>query len=829
MKKVIIVESPSKSHTIESYLGDNYLVLSSKGHISDLTTTGKDGLGIDIENGFKPTYKIIPQKVKLVEELKKACKGNKVYLATDPDREGEAIAYHLAQTLGLDLSDDNRIEFHEITKPAVEAALAMPHKIDINMFKSQEARRLTDRIIGFKLSKLLQRKIKSPSAGRVQSVALMLIVDLEKEIKSFVPVKYYEMEALFGSFKLKLESINGVKIDSKNRILDRSVLENLKQRLQSFVVSDIQTKKINRQSNPTYTTSTLEQDALNKLNFDASRTMRIAQSLYEGKKIGNELHGLITYMRTDSTRLATSFVKECGDYILAKYGPKYLGTVKNRNQKGMQDAHEGIRPTSIERTPDSIKNYLTEEEYKIYKLIYNRTLASLMSNAIFAQTTVEFTNTDSTWQTSGSELIFDGYLKVYGKSDEDKNSLLPVFNLNESYNALEINILDKETEPKKRYTEASLIKEMEDLGIGRPSTYAQTIQTLKDPKRAYVKVVKKSLIPTEQGILTTEKLQEFFSDIINVKYTANMEANLDDIASGNVDEVKELSDFYNSFKPLYDIASKNMDAKYPIMTDEVCPICGNPIVIKYGKFGEFKSCSNYPQCKYIVKEEENSPKDTGILCPNCKSHNLFMRVAKTGKNKGNIFYSCENFRKCKTIYNDEPTNELCPNCSSMMLKDKDGNLYCSNKCQEKKAETFICPTCKTGHLILRVAQRGKNKGNKFYACSNFPKCKAIFNDEPTNELCPKCNSIMLKAKDGSLYCSNKCDSKPEVKIVKPNEDTYDNNIVVICPKCNKGHIVKRVARFGQNQGNTFYGCSNYPKCKNIISADEYNKLKDNTK
>ncbi len=829
MKKVIIVESPSKSHTIESYLGNDYLVLSSKGHISDLTTTGKDGLGIDIEHGFQPSYKVMPQKVKLVEELKKACKGNKVYLATDPDREGEAIAYHLAKNLGLDLNENNRIEFHEITKPAVEAALATPHQIDLNMFKSQEARRLTDRIIGFKLSKLLQRKIKSPSAGRVQSVALMLIVDLEKEIKSFIPVKYYEMEALFGSFKLKLDTINGKTIDSKNRITDRKILEDLKERLQSFVVSDIQTKKVTRSSMPTYTTSTLEQDALNKLNYDATKTMRIAQGLYEGKKIGNELHGLITYMRTDSTRLATSFVKECGEYILAKYGPKYVGTVKNRTQKGMQDAHEGIRPTSIDRTPDSIKAYLSEEEYKIYKLIYNRTLASLMSNAIFAQTRVEFSNTDSTWSTTGSELIFDGYLKVYGKSDEDKNTLLPNFNLNESYNATEINILDKETEPKKRYTEASLIKEMEDLGIGRPSTYAQIIQTLKDPKRAYVKVSKKSLIPTEQGILTTEKLQEFFSDIINVKYTANMEQELDSIASGDVDEVEELTSFYNSFKPLYDVAATNMDAKYPIMTEDKCPICGGNIVIKYGKFGEFKTCNNYPACKYIVKEEENSPTDTGILCPTCGKHNLFKRVAKTGKNKGNVFYSCENFRKCKTIYNDEPTNNVCPNCGSIMLKDKDGNLYCSNRCMEEKKEEFICPTCKTGHLIERVATRGKNKGNKFYACSNFPKCKAIFNDEPTNEVCPKCGSIMLLGKDGNKYCSNKCESKPEVKIVKPSEDSYDDSLVVICPKCNKGHIVKRVARFGSNQGNTFYGCSNYPKCKNIVSVEEYNNLKDKLK
>ncbi len=822
--KIIIVESPSKSHTIESYLGKDYKVLSSKGHISDLTTTGKDGLGIDIQNGFIPSYKIMPQKLKLVEDLKKACKNNQVYLATDPDREGEAIAYHLAVNLGLNLDDNNRIEFHEITKPAVEAALATPHKINLQMFKSQEARRLTDRIIGFKLSKLLQRKIKSPSAGRVQSVALMLIVNLEKEIKAFIPVKYYDMEADFGTFKLKLDTLNGLSIDSKNRITDRKILEDLKSRLLSFVVSDIASKKVTRQSMPTYTTSTLQQDASNKLNYDATRTMRIAQGLYEGKKIGNELLGLITYMRTDSTRLATSFVKECGEYILSKYGPKYLGTVKSKNQKNMQDAHEGIRPTSIERTPESIKSFLSEEEYKLYKLIYNRTLASLMSNAIFNQTKVTFNNTDSTWTTSGSELVFDGYLKVYGKSDEDKNSLLPTFKINESYNAIDINILDKETEPKKRYTEATLIKEMEDLGIGRPSTYAQTIQTLKDPKRAYVKVVKKSLIPTEQGILTTEKLQEFFSDVINVTYTANMETNLDAIASGDVDEKAELQKFYDGFEPLYNNAVKNMDAKYPIMTDEKCPICGNPIVIKFGKFGEFKSCNNYPQCNYIVKEDENSPQDTGILCPTCGQHNLFKRTAKTGKNKGNIFYSCENFRKCKTIYNDLPTNNKCPNCGSIMLQDKDGNLYCANKCDEEKKEEYVCPVCKTGHLIERIASRGKNKGNKFYACSNFPKCKALYNDLPTSENCPNCGSVMLKGKDGNLYCANNC-NKTKSAPAPEQDKSFNENDIVICPKCNVGHIVKRQARFGSNQGNYFYGCSNYPKCKNIISIEEYNKLK----
>jgi DNA topoisomerase-1 len=372
-------------------------------------------------------------------------------------------------------------------------------------------------------------------------------------------------------------------------------------------------------------------------------------------------------MRTDSTRLATSFVKECGDYILAKYGPKYLGTVKNRNQKGMQDAHEGIRPTSIERTPDSIKNYLTEEEYKIYKLIYNRTLASLMSNAIFAQTTVEFTNTDSTWQTSGSELIFDGYLKVYGKSDEDKNSLLPVFNLNESYNALEINILDKETEPKKRYTEASLIKEMEKNGIGRPSTYATIIDKLKDEN---VVIKDKKFYPTEIGFEVNDKLQQSFSSIINVKYTSNMEDDLDIVADGKRIWYEVLKSFWDSFKPMYDKALKEVEKTAPTQTGDTCPECGSPLVYRTGRYGEFVACSNYPKCKYVQKEEK---KVTEICdCPKC-GHKIIEKRTKKGK----VFYGCNNYPKCSYALWDKPTGEVCDNCGELLV-EKNNKVHCPN-------------------------------------------------------------------------------------------------------------------------------------------------------
>ena len=512
MGNVIIVESPSKSKTISSYLGKGYTVLSSKGHINELSISGKDGLGIDIENDFKATYNIKKDKLALVEQLKNACKGNKVYLATDPDREGEAIAYHLANQLDLDLEDLNRIEFHEITKDSIREALSNPHKIDMKMVDSQECRRLIDRIIGFRLSKLLQKKIGSNSAGRVQSAVLKLIVDLEKEIKAFVPVKYYEMEANFNLFKLKLVEMNGKKIDSKNRITDRSILESLNSRLMSFVVDNISSNLVKRNSYPAFTTSTLQQEASIHLGMSPKHTMSVAQGLYEGKTIGNETVGLITYMRTDSTRLADVFVNTANKFILENYGQRYLGSLKIKSSKNMQDAHEGIRPTSIYRNPEDLKQYLSLDEYRLYKLIYNRTLASLMAPAVFNSTKVEFINTDSKWAVSGQILEFDGYLKVYGKTSEDENQVLPKFTLGDSYNSNDVKILEKETQPKSRYTEASIIKEMDNLGIGRPSTYSQTINTLKE--RKYVVLEKKTLVPTDQGILTINRLDEYFPEIV---------------------------------------------------------------------------------------------------------------------------------------------------------------------------------------------------------------------------------------------------------------------------------------------------------------------------
>lgn len=748
MKNLIIVESPSKSKTIESYMGENYKVMSSLGHIRDLATTGKDGLGIDIENDFKPNYQIIKGKAQLVRELKQASKDSHVYLATDPDREGEAISFHLKEVLNLSDDDYERIEFHEITKPAIKEAFLHPRKINYDLVKSQETRRMLDRIIGFKVSKLLQSKIKSKSAGRVQSVALKLICDLEEEIKAFVSTPYYELKALFDDFQADFVSYKG----NKDRIVELARAQEIKASLKPyFTVSSIEFKDFKRESKPAYTTSTMQQDASNKLNYQSNRTMRIAQALYEGKKIGSEHVGLITYMRTDSTRLADIFVSEASDYIKKEYGDKYLGHTHIKAQKLAQDAHEAIRPTSINRTPDMMKRYLSQEEYNLYKLIYNRTITSLMSPAEFKRETVLFNNNETVWKTTGQTLVFDGYLKAYGIDEDDRNKYLPDFKESEDLTANEVTIEELFTKPKQRFTEASLIKEMEELGIGRPSTYATTMSVLKE--REYISVDKKNLVPTEQGMTTSKVLNEYFHQIFNVKYTANMETILDKISKGEYDYKKELHDFYNEFLPIYENAWKNMEKLLPVLTDELCPLCGSPLAVRKSKYGEFLACSNYPTCKYIKPAENpNDNVDTGIICPKCGDGHIIQKVAKTGRNKGNLFYACSNYPKCRNIYADKPLDERCPNCGELMLIDKEGNKYCSAHCEANS--NIVCPVCGKGHIVKRVAKRGKTAGNVFYACDQFPRCKALFVDMPTSEHCEICNSVMLKNKDGQLYCSN---------------------------------------------------------------------------
>ena len=676
-KNLVIVESPSKSHTIEKYLGNDFKVVSSKGHIRDLATSGKFGLGVDIDNNFKPDYQIIKGKNKIVKELKKDVKDSDfVYLATDPDREGEAISWHLYDTLGLKEENYDRIVFNEITKKAVLDSFNKARKIDDNLVKSQETRRILDRIIGFRLSKLLQSKIKAKSAGRVQSVALKLIVDREREIEAFIPEEYFEIEAKFNDFDAKLDTYNHKKIEIKKESEAKEILSKLSN---AFKIESIDKKEKAKKSKFPFTTSTLEQEASTKLGFTSKKSMMIAQKLYEGINLKDGAEGLISYMRTDSVRLSDEFIKETYGYIKDNYGSEYVGYVKKSNKtENVQDAHEAIRPTNIKNNPEKIKEYLTNDEYKLYSIIYYRALASLMKDAKVEATTVILDNNNYQFKVNGQILIFDGYLKVYSKYEDSEDKVLPDFS-NYNSNVLVANTIEytsHTTKPPARYTESKLIKEMEELGIGRPSTYAKTIDTIEE--RGYVKVIDKKFIPTEVGIETTDKLQEFFKDIINVEYTKNMEDNLDKIAEGNMEWNKLLSIFYQEFEPKVEVAFKNMEKKAPEETGELCPNCGSPLVVKQSKYGKFTACSNYPTCKYIKSNKEEKEVKEIISCPKCDG-----KILEKKTKRGKIFYGCSNYPKCDFASWDKPIEEKCPNCNGTLTEKKD-KIKCMN-CDYERA------------------------------------------------------------------------------------------------------------------------------------------------
>lgn len=671
LKKLVIVESPHKSKTIEKYLGKDFKVVSSVGHIRDLSTSGKYGFGVDIDNNFKPDYKIIKGKAKLVKELKKDIKdADFVYLATDPDREGEAISWHLYDTLGLKEENYDRIVFNEITKKAVLDSFNKARKIDDNLVKSQETRRILDRIIGFRLSKLMQSKTGGKSAGRVQSVALKLIVDREREIEAFIPEEYFEIEAKFNDFDAKLDTYNHKKIEIKKESEAKEILSKLSN---AFKIESIDKKEKAKKSKFPFTTSTLEQEASTKLGFTSKKTMMIAQKLYEGINLKDGAEGLISYMRTDSVRLSDEFIKETYGYIKDNYGSEYVGYVKKSNKtENVQDAHEAIRPTNINNNPEKIKEYLTNDEYKLYSLIYYRALASLMKDAKVEATTVILDNNNYQFKVNGQILIFDGYLKVYSKYEDSEDKVLPDFS-NYKSNVLVANTIEytsHTTKPPARYTESKLIKEMEELGIGRPSTYAKTIDTIEE--RGYVKVIDKKFIPTEVGIETTDKLQEFFKDIINVEYTKNMEDDLDKIAEGNMEWNKLLSIFYQEFEPKVEVAFKNMEKKAPEETGELCPNCGSPLVIKQSKYGKFTACSNYPTCKYIKSNKEEKEVKEIISCPKCDG-----KILEKKTKRGKIFYGCSNYPKCDFASWDKPIEEKCPTCGGTLTEKKD-KIKCMN-------------------------------------------------------------------------------------------------------------------------------------------------------
>ena len=686
-KKIVIVESPSKSKTIEKYLGSDYIVTSSKGHVRDLATSGKEGLGVDVENQFLPKYVINKEKKDVVKELKELVKeSDEVYLATDPDREGEAISWHLAQVLNVDMDKENRVVFNEVTKDAVVNALQHPRKIDQNLVKSQETRRVLDRIIGFKLSKLLQKKIKSKSAGRVQSVALRLIVEKEREIEAFVPQEYWKIKAEFEKdeieFTGELAKYNNAKLEIKNGEEANQTYESLNK---EFEVNSVKKTTKKRESKLPFITSTLQQEASSKLGYKAKKTMSIAQKLYEGIALEDETVGLITYMRTDSTRLSEVFVKSAHEYIEKKYGKDYVGKVKvSKKTENVQDAHEGIRPTSALRTPESVKEFLKPDEYKLYSLIYARAMASLMAPAKFDATSVSLMNNGYEFKVTGSVMKFDGYLRVYGKYEKQNNELLPELKEKEMLESKKVEKTQHFTKPPARYSEAKLIKEMEELGIGRPSTYAMIIDTIQT--RGYVELVDKAFKPTETGILTSDRLTQYFNDIINVEYTAKMEHELDEIAEGEDDYVSALQSFMDVFQPLLDDAYDKMEVVAPKKTGEKCPECGHDLVERRGRYGLFVACENYPECKYI-KKDPVEVEYTGEECPKCGGKMVY-KNGRFGR-----FEACSNYPECKYIKNSkkkEPvmTDEVCPNCGSP--------------------------------VVIKQGRWGE-----FKACSNYPKCKTI--------------------------------------------------------------------------------------------------------
>ena len=687
--KLVIVESPTKCETIKRYLGEDYIVKASYGHIRDLATKGKGGLGIDIENNFAPAYVINNDKRKVVYDLKKlADESEEVILATDPDREGEAIAWHLAQVLNLDVKTNKRLEFHEITRDSINEALKSPRTIDLDLVASQETRRMLDRIIGFKLSSLLNKKIHSKSAGRVQSATLKLVYDQELEIEKFVPEEYWKVNTsvLLNNKEYELTFIsdeNGKKnIETKEEA--EHILSLLKDKLN---VDSVETVVKTIESRVPFTTSTLQQEAFSRLKFKTDKTQRVAQSLYEGIQVNGEHVGLITYMRTDSTRLAPIFVERASKYIIETYGKEYLGKPKAFKAGELtQDAHEAIRPTSNHRTPESVRSFLTPEQYNLYKLIYNRTLASLMKGKKEETLVVHLSSNGVKFKLEFTRTLFPGYEIVYKDEEETKHyKNLPLINVNDELTLVKKEIEQKFTTPPSRYSEAKIVKLMEEVGIGRPSTYASTISTLK--KRKYVDEEKGILNVTDQGKKTAHVLIKYFPNIVDAKYTADMETKLDTISEGDSSSLDILSKFYDEFMNQFNKVQKVMYVDEPIPTGEKCPKCGAPLVYKEGKNGQFIGCSNYPSCKYVQKEKKDVIY-TGENCPECGKPLVERKDAK-----GKVFIACSGYPHCKYIVKEE-------------------------KPMDTPAEYVKkCPDCETGQLVKK-----KGKYGYFLGCTNYPKC-----------------------------------------------------------------------------------------------------------
>ncbi|HFH9077617.1 TPA: type I DNA topoisomerase [Streptococcus agalactiae] len=683
-KNLVIVESPAKARTIEKYLGRNYKVVASVGHIRDLK---KSSMSIDFENNYEPQYINIRGKGPLINDLKKeAKKAKKVYLASDPDREGEAISWHLAHILDLDKEDRNRVVFNEITKDAVKNAFVEPRQINIDLVDAQQARRVLDRIVGYSISPILWKKVKKGlSAGRVQSVALKLIIDRENEIKAFQPEEYWTIDGSFKKgtrkFNATFYGLDGKKFKLSNNEDVKTVLKRIK--TDEFLVEKVEKKERRRNAPLPYTTSSLQQDAANKINFRTRKTMMIAQQLYEGLSLGTAGHqGLITYMRTDSTRISPLAQNEATEFITNRFGANYSkhGN-KVKNASGAQDAHEAIRPSSVNHTPESIAKYLDKDQLKLYTLIWNRFIASQMTAAVFDTMKVNLTQNGVTFIANGSQVKFDGYMAVY--NDTDKNKMLPDMEEGESVKKVNTNPEQHFTQPPARFSEASLIKTLEENGVGRPSTYAPTLETIQ--KRYYVKLAAKRFEPTELGEIVNSLIVEFFPDIVDVTFTAEMEGKLDEVEIGKEQWQKIIDEFYKPFEKELAKAETEME-KIQIKDEPAgfdCELCGSPMVIKLGRYGKFYACSNFPEChntKAITKE-------IGVICPICQKGQVIER--KTKRNR--IFYGCDRYPECEFTSWDKPIGRTCPKSNDFLVEKKvrggGKQVVCSNeKCdyQEEK-------------------------------------------------------------------------------------------------------------------------------------------------
>ena len=665
-KNLVIVESPAKAKTIEKYLGRSYKVIASKGHVRDLP---KSSMGVDIDNDYDPHYISIRGKGDTIKELRNAAKkAKKVYLAADPDREGESIAWHLSHILKLDPSDDNRVVFNEITKDAVKESFTHPRSIDMDLVDAQQARRILDRLVGYSISPLLWQKVKKGlSAGRVQSIALWLIIEREKEINAFTPEEYWTIDSEFkkgrSKFKAAFYGVNGKKKDLPNNEAVQKIVKQLDPK-GPFDITKVSKKERKRQPQPPFTTSTMQQEANRKLNYRTRKTMMAAQQLYEGINLGKDGNqGLITYMRTDSTRISAIAKHEASQYLHEEFGAEYAATkpIKGKLPEGAQDAHEAIRPTSVFRTPNKVKSFLTKDQFRLYQMIWSRFVASQMTPAIMDTMAVTIEQNKVIFRANGSKMKFDGFLKVYGDGKE-KDNILPDLEVGDQVNLVNTQPDQHFTQPPARYSEATLIKTLEEKGVGRPSTYSPTLETIQ--RRYYVKLVGKRFEPTELGEIVNSIIVDYFPDIVNVDFTANLENELDEIEDGKENWVQVIDEFYKPFSTEVQSATENME-KVQIKDEPAgfdCDICGAPMVVKMGRYGKFHACSRFPDCrntKAIVKE-------IGVICPKCKEGQVIERKSK----KNRIFYGCSRFPECDFVSWDKPVGRDCPKDQHFLVEKK---------------------------------------------------------------------------------------------------------------------------------------------------------------